>query len=253
MQQTISINLAGLVFHIEKDAFDQLKAYLEQIKKHLQDNESREEIMQDIESRIAEMFQDRLKSRKEVITQADFAYVRTTLGEPETFKTAHEGDAQDQNATEPLTGNTYTRKGRIHRDLDNRVIAGVCSGIGQYYGFDPIWLRLVFILALLLSGSGILIYLILWIIIPPAKTPTQKMEMRGERVTVSNIEQSFSGNSNQNQHHYQEASGSTDRNKQHDFKAQGKNALKTTLDYLETGFVKLSQACRKATTKLEKE
>ena len=256
MQQTISINLGGLVFHIEKDAFDQLQDYLAQIKNHLQDNESREEILQDIESRIAEMFQERLSSRKEAITQADLLAVKTALGEPAAFGTNADADQdtnQQQAKTESNKGE-YTRKGRIHRDLDNKVIAGVCSGIAQYYRFDPVWLRLLFIVALLASGSGIVVYIILWIIIPPAKTPVQKMEMRGERVTVSNIEQSFTGQQNNTHSNtYQQANRASNQRQTNDFAKQGKQAVKTSLDYLEKGFVKLGQACRKATTRLEKE
>ncbi len=251
MQQTISINLAGLVFHIEKDAFDELQNYLDQVKQYLANNESREEIIQDIESRIAEIFQERLSSRKEALTMADIQAVRTALGEPKTFQGTADnqaGESQDEGKQEE----SYTRKGQVHRDIDDKVIGGVCSGIGQYYNIDPLWLRLGFVAAVLLSGSGILLYIILWIIIPAAKTPVQKMEMRGERVTVSNIERSFAGDDGSKK-------SSNNQGKKHQFRAKGKNvteegksALKTVLDALENGFAKLGQACRKATSKLEK-
>lgn len=251
MQQTISINLAGLVFHIEKDAFDELQSYLDQIKQYLANNESKEEIIQDIESRIAEIFQERLSSRKEALTMEDIQAVKTALGEPETFQGASEhqpGENQDEGKQEE----TYTRKGQVHRDIDNRVIGGVCSGIGQYYNIDPLWLRLGFVLAVLLSGSGILLYIILWIIIPAAKTPVQKMEMRGERVTVSNIERSFAGESSSKKSSNDNVNGDQFTDKGKNFAQKGKSAVKSVLDALETGFAKLGQACRKATAKLEK-
>lgn len=244
MKQTISINLAGLVFHIEKDAFDQLQHYLDQVKQHLENNESREEILQDIESRIAEIFQERTGSRKEAVTIEDMQAVKSSLGEPEAFSTGNSNSEDEQKEEK-----TYTRKGQIHRDVDNKVIGGVCSGIGQYYGFDPLWLRLAFVLAVLLSGTGILVYLILWIIIPAAKTPVQKMEMRGERVTVSNIKKSFSGKSHSHKTHHQQHY----TEQRNDFARQGKGALKKVLDSMETGFDKLKNACRKATTKLEQQ
>ncbi len=248
MQQTISINLAGMVFHIEKDAYDQLEKYLEQIKNFLANNESREEIIQDIENRVAEIFQEQLSSRKEALAPEDVQAVKKALGEPETFKSENSQEGKEEG--EGKKQETYTRKGQIHRDVDNKVIAGVCSGLGQYFGFDPLWLRLAFVVAIFASGISILIYLILWLLTPAAKTPVQKMEMRGERVTVSNIEKSFAGEQGSKKNSNEDSENDRFRVEWNSFAEKGKGALKTGLDALENGFYRLGHACRRATTKL---
>ncbi len=235
MKKTVTINLAGMVFHIDEDAYDQLKNYMDSIKDSLPNNESKEEIMEDIEARMAELFNDRLKSRKEVISYEDVKAIQEAMGAASAFG---EDDTEKSNANR---SQSETKRANLYRDLEHNVVGGVCSGIGQYYNFDPVWLRLAFVLLFLLSGSGLLIYIILWVIIPGAKTPTQKMEMRGERVTVSNIEKNFNNRGNTEQ---------SSNTKQDNVNTKSKNFLAITFSFFEKLFLALSNVCRKATIKV---
>ncbi|GIV33815.1 MAG: hypothetical protein KatS3mg031_1350 [Chitinophagales bacterium] len=184
MNKTISINLSGQVFQIDEPAYQELKNYLEAIHKRFADVEGGQEIIADIETRIAELFNEKLNSRKQVITQADVAEVKRIMGNPEDFDSAL--DANDTAAETRFSK-------RLFRNPDDKVIAGVCSGISAYLGIaDPVWIRLLFvIMALAGVGSPVLIYFILWIIIPQAQTPSEKLQMRGKSINISNIEKTI--------------------------------------------------------------
>lgn len=237
MKKTVTINLAGMVFHIDEDAYDQLKHYMDSIKHSLANNESKDEIMEDIEARMAELFNDRLKSRKEVISYEDVQAIQEAMGAASAFGEDESEKSQAQQAQ------SETKRANLYRDLEHNVVGGVCSGIGQYYKFDPVWLRLAFVLLFLLSGSGLLIYIILWVVIPGAKTPTQKMEMRGERVTVSNIEKNFNKQENAGKEQ-------TKNSRQANVNTKSKNFLAATFSFFEQVFLALGNACRKATSKV---
>ncbi|MBK5285945.1 MAG: PspC domain-containing protein, partial [Bacteroidia bacterium] len=180
MNKTLTINLSGIVFHIDENAYEAFNAYIESIRKHFASSEGKDEIMQDIESRIAEMFQQRVGESKQVITIHDVDEVTAAMGKPEQFGDDEPGTTEEV----PHTG----IKRRLFRNSEDEVLGGVCSGIGAYFGIDHVWIRLAFVLALIFFGSGILLYIILWIVIPEAKTTADKLMMRGESVTVSNIE-----------------------------------------------------------------
>ncbi len=184
MNQTVTANIAGIVFHIEVQAYEKLKAYLEAVRKHFGNEEEREEIMADIEARIAELFQQFLNETKEVITEKEVDEVMERMGQPEDYS-----DGEEEPIAEEQTASTAKRKKakRFYRDPDNKVIAGVASGVGNYFGIDPVWIRLVWFLLVFFTGIGFLLYFILWIIIPKAETAAQKLEMKGEPITISNI------------------------------------------------------------------
>jgi phage shock protein PspC (stress-responsive transcriptional regulator) len=182
MNKTVTVNIGGIVFHIDENAYERFKQYLEAIKMHFTGSEGHEEIMQDIEARIAEMFQEKVKDQKQVITLADVEEVISIMGRPEQFS---EGGEQEEGTVEEPT--TVNVKRRLFRNPDEKFIGGVCSGIASYFDIDPVWVRLGFIAFLFLGGSGVLLYLILWIIVPEASTTAEKLQMRGEPVTVSNI------------------------------------------------------------------
>jgi len=182
MNKTLTINLSGIVFHIDENAYDAFNAYLDSIRRHFASSEGKDEIMQDIEARIAEMFQQRVGENKQVITLRDVEEVTAAMGKPEQF-----GDEEAAAASEketPLPG----AKRRLFRNPDEETIGGVCSGIAAYFGIDPVWLRLAFVLGIFLGGFTFMLYIILWIVMPEAKTTTDKLMMRGEQVTISNIE-----------------------------------------------------------------
>ena len=182
MNKTISINLGGFFFHIDEDAYSKLTRYLDAVKRSLSP-EGRDEIIKDIESRIAELFQEKIKNEKQVISTKEVDDMITIMGQPEDYKIDDE----------PITNNTksfnaqYTSK-KLYRDKENSIIGGVLSGISHYLNIDPIWLRIFMAILLVFFGSGFVIYIILWIIIPEAKTTTQKLEMRGMPINITNIE-----------------------------------------------------------------
>jgi len=185
MKKTFTVNLGSRVFHIDEDAFDELKRYLSGIEKYFADAAERKEIIDDIERRISELFSERIGNRKEVITISDVREIITILGNPEDIGSSSGEDEQ----REFYTSNRSRPRGykRIYRDPENRVLGGVCGGLGVYFNTDPLVFRILFIVFLLLGGASLLVYAIMWIVIPLAKTRAQKMEMRGEPVTFDTI------------------------------------------------------------------
>lgn len=186
MKRTITMNLSGIVFHIEEDAYEKLNQYLQAIKGHFKNTEGCDEIMNDIESRIAEMLQGKVSPTKQAVTMADIESVIAVMGNPEAFA---DEKAESQTSSGSTTNHTHTSTGRkrIFRDPDDKVIGGVCSGIANYFDFDPIWLRAAFAISFFAFGTGLLLYIVLVIIIPKARTTAEKLEMRGEKVDVNNI------------------------------------------------------------------
>ncbi len=184
MNKTLNINLAGLIFHIDEDAFKQLERYLDTLKRQFRQTEGGSEIISDIENRIAELFRERNAEGKEVITLTDVLEVIEIMGQPEDYL-----DAQEETGPSG-SSSTYSGAKRLMRDSDNRVIGGVSSGVAAYFNVDVIWIRLLFIL-LFFVGPGFLVYLIMWIVIPRAKTTAEKLMMRGEPVNISNIQKSI--------------------------------------------------------------
>jgi len=175
MKKTININLAGFVFYIDEDAYETLQKYLNNIRTYLGNTEGREEIIDDIESRIAELFSEK---QKQVFTLNEVNEVIEVMGQPEDYMSEEE--------PEEKTAGQQSSK-RLYRDPDSTVLGGVCSGVGHYLNIDAVWIRLIF-LAMIWSGVSILFYFILWAIIPKAETTAQKLEMKGKAATFSNIE-----------------------------------------------------------------
>ncbi|KAF5277310.1 hypothetical protein FQR65_LT16028 [Abscondita terminalis] len=193
MNKTIIININGIVFHIEEDAYETLRSYMIDIKRHFGKSEDSKEILEDIENRIAEMFSERIESgRKEVINNEDVNDVIAQMGRVSDFDTA------DESYGEGYTNNRINNNQLFYPletaecvITDDTVISGVCSGIGHYVGLEACWVRLLFVLFVLLGGSGILAYVILWIIMPVAVTRADKMEMRGEAPNLQNFKKNF--------------------------------------------------------------
>ncbi|MBN2616570.1 MAG: PspC domain-containing protein [Bacteroidales bacterium] len=177
MKKTVNINLNGIGFTLDEDAYDVLEEYLNSINAHFKNKEGGAEIIKDIEARIAELFQQLTAAGKQVLDVADVNNVKEQLGKPSDF-----------DEEEPIHEEEFTRSfKRLYRDPMDRIIGGVCSGLGAYFHVDPVWVRILFVIATL-SGVSPLVYLILWIIMPPARTASDRLEMRGEPVNISNIE-----------------------------------------------------------------
>jgi phage shock protein PspC (stress-responsive transcriptional regulator) len=181
MNKTISINLGGFFFHIDEDAYQKLSRYFEAVKRSLAPD-GRDEIMNDIESRIAELFQERIQNEKQVIGLSEIDAVIRIMGQPEDYKI-------DGEATKTNNYIFSSKVKKLYRDKENNIIGGVAAGFGHYFNIDPIWIRLLFVIIVVGGfGSPIIIYLILLIIIPEAITTSQKLEMKGEPINISNIE-----------------------------------------------------------------
>lgn len=194
MNKTVIININGIIFHIEEDAYEKLSKYLNTIKGYFSDSEGRDEIMNDIEARIAELLQEKVNAIKQVVILADVDEVIAKMGKPEEYATESEtesnpyskGNTSSIPSNEP---NNYKRR-RVFRDPDDKILGGVCSGIANHFDFDPIYLRGLFAILFFAFGTGFLLYILLWIIIPKAQTTAEKLEMRGEPINVDNIKRS---------------------------------------------------------------
>lgn len=185
MNKTIIINISGIIFHIEEDAYELLKVYMNELKKHFNSSEDSFEIITDIENRIAEMFSDILKKEnKQVIVTTDVNGVISQMGRASDFSI---NEDQDELA-ESYTGPVYRK--RLFRNPDDRIIGGVCGGIAAYFNTEAIWIRIAVVILFFAFGFGILLYPLLWIIMPLAQTRTEKLAMRGEQVNISTIHKS---------------------------------------------------------------
>ncbi len=191
MKKTFTANLNGTVFHIEEDAYDQLQRYLANIRAKFSGSREAEEIMADIEARIAELFTERLQGRQ-AVSMADVDHVKQVMGQPEDYVDGDSGTAGATTGEHSADQAGPRRRKRLFRDPDDKKVAGVLSGLGHYFGIDPLWLRIAF-LVFLLAGWGFpaIFYIALWILVPEAVTAAEKLEMQGEPVTVDNIKRMF--------------------------------------------------------------
>jgi phage shock protein PspC (stress-responsive transcriptional regulator) len=257
MKKTFTINISGSIFHIDEDAYEKLQKYLHMLNRHFGTAIEGQEILQDIEARIAELLIERTGNKVEVVNDIMVEEVIVRMGKPEDFMEQEEESStkahEEASATnESQAANRLYRDQdnrliggvcsglanyfkidpvvtrivfvvalgitlipyiilwivvpeyktnarmnephvprRLYRDGDSRVLGGVCSGIGAYFNIDPVVLRIIFVVALFMGGASILIYIILWIVVPKAKTTAQRLEMQGKEATISNIEKSI--------------------------------------------------------------
>ena len=201
MKKTVTVNLNGRVFTMDEDAYQLLDVYLHNLRIHFGKEEEASEILADFEGRIEELFSEKLRTGSIVITLAHVEEVIARMGKPTDFAdTGEVNEKTSASAAEPKA----TQK-KLFRNMQDKKIAGVCSGIAAYFGWETIWVRLTFILLFLLGGSFssmyidspqlklqfgptfLLIYLLAWIVIPKARTAEEKLQMRGEPITLENI------------------------------------------------------------------
>ena len=198
MKKTLTVNLGGTVFNIDDDAYRLLDNYLSNLKMHFRKEAGADEIVDDIERRISELFAEKLSAGSQVITIADVEEVIARMGKPEDMEAEGESASADSGSTS--TGGGYgagawnsntaygTTRRRLYRNPDDKMLGGVISGMAAYLGWDVTLLRLL-LLVILICGVGTLIpvYIVCWLIIPEARTAAEKLSMRGEAVTVENI------------------------------------------------------------------
>lgn len=196
MKKTVPINLGGHPITIDEDAYGYLDQYLQAVDASFRHLEGHDEILQDIEVRIAELLQEQLKGRM-IVSMNDVHTVVRIMGKPEDFReeagpTAQEGPADpgaDRQRSVPKEEAPFGfRPGKkLFRDPEDKIIGGVCSGLAAYFGMpDPVWIRLGFAL-LLFTGFGVITYLIMMIIVPKAVTSADRLAMRGEPVNITTI------------------------------------------------------------------
>ena len=190
MNKTVNINLAGIVFHIDENAFETLSNYLNALKNHFKNEESADEILKDIEGRIAELFTERLSS-KEAVSLTDVNEIITIMGDPSQYddEIEQEQSQEYQHKDEDLR---QGKRRKVFRDEEDRMIGGVCSGLANYFDISVFWSRIIFLGMLFLIGPGSpFLYLMFWIALPSAKTTAEKLEMKGEKVNINNIEKNI--------------------------------------------------------------
>ena len=183
MNKTVNINLGGMVFHIDEDAYQKLSRYFDAIKRSLSNANGQDEIIKDIELRIAELISEKHNSDKQVISIKEIDEIITVMGQPEDYRIEDEA-----NTTSANTYNDNSTNKKLYRDKENGMVGGVLAGLGHYFGVDKVWLRILLLVMVFAWGTGVLAYIILWIVMPEAVTTAEKLEMKGEPVTISNIE-----------------------------------------------------------------
>lgn len=186
MQKTINVNLAGRIFYVEEDAYAVLDQYLQEVKHHFSKFEDSIEILADIEARVAEQLLEINKDGSNIVQKAAVDQVIQSMGKPSDFTDAEDGLKEKHSHQQHSTGQK-----RLYRNGDDHILGGVASGIASYFDTDPLWIRILFVMSTFLGGYGILIYIVLWIIIPEATTPSEKLEMGGNKITLESLEKSI--------------------------------------------------------------
>ena len=170
MKKVININFQGTVVPIEESSYELLKQYIDSLRRYFANEEGRDEIINDIESRIGELFGERLKNGSTCITDEDVNAIIKNMGRPQDFEEAEKGDQSDNTSSkegsESFINENWIRKDKsLYRDENNKVLGGVCSGIAAYFGIDPVIVRVLFTI-FAFTGIGFLLYVILWVFVP---------------------------------------------------------------------------------------
>ncbi len=189
MKKTINIHLGRQLFIIEEDAYARLNAYLEKLKSSFASEEGAEEIVEDIEMRCAELIQNLLTEQKITVVQLSHVNeVIQSLGEPEEISDNTTTTEQTKSTTEEEHRDT---RRRLFRDMDNATIGGVCAGVAAYLNLDLAIIRILFVISFFM-GFGFLLYIILWVAVPNAKTPSDRLQLKGKAVTIDSIKDEIS-------------------------------------------------------------
>lgn len=185
MKRTINVNLAGQIFYVEEDAYPVLDTYLQDVRRHFAQLADSEEIQKDIEARIAEQLITQSVQSPRIITLDHVHSVIAQMGNPTEFTDAEDGLPKRSGAAES------TARKRLFRNGDDAIVGGVASGIAAYFDVDTVWVRILFIIIILAGGWGLILYLALWLIVPEAKSATDKVEMRGQPFDLKSLERSI--------------------------------------------------------------
>lgn len=195
MNKTINVSLGKQFFHIDEEAYVLLKNYLDAIKQYLLNEEDRDEILADVEARIAELFTEKLQSEREVVQVKEVERVIQIMGKPSDYKVDEEEFDHDETSSTTGSFQSTTKTKQFYRDEEKNLLGGVCAGLAHNFGIDILWMRLIWVVLFFLSyGTFSLLYVVLWIVVPSAKTTAQKLAMMGEPINISNIEKKVKEN-----------------------------------------------------------
>lgn len=183
MKKTVNAAIGGCSFIIDEDAYAALEAYLGKFRGALGNTSASNEVMEELEMRIADLLKEKLRSR-EVVDISMTEQIIDQLGFPEGCE--QEGCRQKEESRESTNSDSSSSR-KLFRDTDDRKIAGVCSGLALFLNIDVVLVRVLFLLLLVCGGTGFWAYIVIWLIAPEAKTAAEKCEMRGLPVTVENI------------------------------------------------------------------
>lgn len=247
MNKTININIGGTFFHIDEEAYDELQHYLVILKKSFHNTQGSDEIISDIEYRIAELFSERLTEMRQVINRKDVDQVIEIMGRPEEFKEEADEESSftdsinQERASKSNSDNNSSSSGskkrsydkQLYRDPETGLIGGVLAGFAHYINFDRTWIRIIWILLSFTTlGTFLLIYVILWAIIPEPKNSSDRLKMKGERINVSNIERSIK---NEFENFEKEVGEFSNKVKNTDFKQMGENVKRNAKRITDKG------------------
>ncbi|MGL4852403.1 MAG: PspC domain-containing protein [Phocaeicola sp.] len=183
MRKTLTVNLGGTVYHIDEDAYQLLESYLTALRAHFGTQEGGEEIVNDMEFRISEIFSEHIARGVQVIDYVHVEQIIARLGKPEEM----DGKSESQESEPQLNQSEGPIKRKLFRNPDDKVLGGVCSGLAAYLGWDVVVLRVALLILGFFVHGVIMCYIIAWIIIPLAKTPADKLGMSGKSVNLENI------------------------------------------------------------------
>ena len=189
MKKTLTVNLGGTVFHIDEDAYRLLDKYLSNLRIHFSKEAGVDEVMGDFELRISEILSERIRLGYKIITVEEVEAVIKRLGKVEDIF-GEESDQPEETPHEATTTNQQSRERankRVFRNPDDRMLGGVCGGLALYMGWDPTLVRLFLFLLIFFYGVTVPVYLVLWLLVPQAQTAAEKLQMRGESITIENI------------------------------------------------------------------
>lgn len=178
MKKVINVNVGGMAFTIEEEAYDVLRNYLDRFELTFADKNEAKEVMEDIEARIADIFRETIKYSNQVVDIKLVNRVIEQMGQPE---------GTYNHTTEPQPKYTGKARKRLYRNPDDKIIGGLCGGIAAYFDIDPSIVRIITLICIVFGGLSVWIYIILWIVVPKANTVAEKLEMHGEPVTAENI------------------------------------------------------------------
>ena len=181
MNKTVSIHLQGVPFIFEEQAYDRLNQYLLRLREVLQKEEGSDEIIQDVELRMVELLQQHLTPFRQVVELSIIEQIISKLGQPEDFTEETSSSNGVPNETEVQT------EKRLFRDGDRAMIGGVCAGVAAYFNVDVVIIRAIYVFTFLTFGIGFLLYIVLWAIVPMAKTSSDKLRMKGQHVNIENM------------------------------------------------------------------